>query len=175
MDLWMIFVQFLGIVAMLISFISFQCRTNKNYLLMQGIGMVLFTVHFLLLGSMGGALMNLIGAVRSRVFFHKRNRDRLWMLFLFIFITVAAIGVCVIFFKENFWLSLLIFTANTANTWSLWKGDGRIMRIVVLTVQAPLWIVYNVFAFSIAGIITEVINMASSGVALYRYRKIGFK
>lgn len=175
MDSWMIFVQALGIAAMIISFLSLQCRTNKNYLIMQCVAMALFTAHFTLLGSIAGALMNLIGAARSVVFYYKKNQNKAWSLILFEIITVLSILFCIIYLKENVWLTLLVLCANGTNTWAIWTGNGKFIRIVVLTVQAPLWIIYNAFAFSIAGIITEVFNIFSSAIALYRYRKIGFQ
>ena len=175
MDWWMIFVQFLGIVAMIIAFLSLQYRSNKNYLLMQCISMVLFSTHFVLLGSMGGAFMNLIGALRSIVFYNKSFRGKTWSFVLLESLTIISIAACIIFFKESPWLSILIFVANSTNTFSVWKGDGKIIRFATLFVQAPMWIIYNIFAFSIAGIISETFNIISSVVALFRFRKIGFE
>ena len=53
---------------------------------------------------------------------------------------------------------------------------GRSIRWGQLLAVSPLWIIYNLLlpVPSIGGILTEVINIVSVCLALYRYRKSGF-
>ena len=63
-----IFAQIIGIVAMVITCLSFQCKEKKNVLLFQLTGSAFFTINFFLLDAFSGALLNAIGIFRAIVF-----------------------------------------------------------------------------------------------------------
>ncbi len=44
--------QTVGITAMCVLIFSFQCKKNRNLILMQGLGGLLFALNYLLLGSL---------------------------------------------------------------------------------------------------------------------------
>ena len=54
--------------------------------------------------------------------------------------------------------------------------DGKKIRLCQLFIISPRWLAYDALipTPSIGGILTEIINICSVCLALYRYRKIGF-
>ena len=69
--------QLLGYVAMALCLLSYQCKKNKTYFIMQTASGIAFTLHFFLLGAWSGMLLNAVGALRGIFFslgekFHKQ-------------------------------------------------------------------------------------------------------
>lgn len=69
-----IFIQAIGIVAMIISLVAVQFKFRKHILATHIISSVLWLAHFLLLGAITGAMMNVVGVVRLYVFSRWRVR-----------------------------------------------------------------------------------------------------
>ena len=57
--------QILGIIAIILGFISYQVKTQKQLLFMQTSVAAVFGVHYLLIGAYSGMAMNAVGIVRN--------------------------------------------------------------------------------------------------------------
>ena len=68
-------IQLIGLFGLAMAMLSYQMKTQKQIVMIQIISWSFFTVHFYLLGAYTGALLNLIGAIRSVVF---ANKDKKW-------------------------------------------------------------------------------------------------
>lgn len=167
-----IIAQAFGIVGLIIIVYSFQCKKNKNFFLMQGIGSSMFFVNFIIIGAFAGAFFNLSNLVRGLLF--SKSDKKLWKLI----ITEILYTFCFVFSifitrgdLFQIFLSALPYTALIVMSVYMWKGNPKHIRYSQVIYMSPAWIVHNIFNFSLGGIICESFNMVSSVIALIRYRK----
>ena len=165
-----IVIQICGIGAMIFCIGAFLTKNRKTILLMQVVGMGLWTVHFLLSGNYAGAAMNGLAVVRALVYV---NRDKYkWANAKPVPVISAAIfigvGLFTRYLGDNLWFLPAI--AMTITSFGLFFRDEQKMRFINLF-SSPPWIVYNALAPSIPAVITESLIMVSVIVALILYRK----
>ena len=163
-----IIAQVIGIFAMATCISSFQFKKNTHFFIVQGISSTLFFVHYLLLGQNAGAFMNLLAVMRSVCLNVKFLRSRVFEVLLIIGFVVIAI------FSFESWLTILILIAQIGGTIVFWQNKAKRIRLFQLFICSPCWLLHNVFAFSIGGIITEVFNIVSTTISIIRFRKSGF-
>lgn len=170
------FAQTFGIIGLVLIVYSFQCKKNKNFFLFQGLGGLFFFVNFLMLGAYAGALFNLIGLVRALFFAGKKPK-----LYSLILINSLFLGAF-IFSLTLIWGNLLqivlsTFTFASIFTMSIFMylGNGKHIRYFQFSVVSPSWLIYNIFNFSIGGIICEIFNILSVIVSFIRFGKDGFE
>ena len=167
-----IIAQIFGILGMVVIVASFQFKENKRFFVFQGLGSLLFFLNFILIGAVAGALFNLTNFVRGILF--SKDRDKLWKLILtevlytgcFVFSLFSVSGD---YFK--IFISCLPYIALFIMSICMWRGNARHIRISQIVYMSPSWIIYNIFNFTLGGIICETINMVSSFVALMRLKK----
>lgn len=164
--------QVIGIIGMLTEALSFQCRGTRKLFLFQIASSGFFVLHLFLLGAYTGALLNLAGAVRSGILF---LGDRRWArsrtAMALVMLMMAACGAV----TWNGWLSLLPTAAMAAGTPFLWTRSGKTVRMAMLFFISPCWLIYDIFAFSIAGILTESFNLLSILISFARFGTKGFQ
>ena len=70
----------------------------------------------------------------------------------------------------------MVTAAQLAGTIAMWIRSGKMIRLAQLLVVSPCWLAYDALipTPNIGGILTEIINICSVCIALFRYRKIGF-
>ncbi len=170
-----IFTQALGIFGMLSAMISYQCKTNRNYFIFQGLCGFFFSVQFLLTSAWAGLLFNVFNMVRAIVYQNQKNR-KLWLVITMEIAVVALSLISLFAFKETWWLVLLTLIAQAAGTFSMWTKNGKTIRIFQLALVSPGWLLYDALipTPSIGGVLTEIFNMASVIISFIRFRKTGF-
>ncbi len=175
MDAWQIIAQTIGIVAMAMNILSFQCKQQKNIIFMQLFGALLFTVNFLILDAITGACLNFIAILRALVYankerFHGEKSFWAW-LFSALFISTYFLTFTV-FGKEPTAFHLIIevlpVIAMVVTTISFQAKKAATVRKLAL-IGSPLWLVYNCFCFSLGGILCEAISIVSVIIGMLRY------
>ncbi len=164
--------QVIGVMAMALIVLSFQCKNRVGFYVMQMSGNVLFAVSFVMLGNVGASLMNLMGVFRAIILLLPERRRRIWHLVLInlLFVGGAVFAGTV---GGDGWSCLVSFAAQTIGTFSLWYGSDRAVRWVQLCAISPLWIVNNtVFTAppAVGGIICETFCMISTVIYLVRMK-----
>ncbi len=160
-----------GILAMIFCISAFLLKNRKAILVVQLIGMGLWTVHFFLLHQYAGAAMNGIAAIRGLVYV-QRGRFK-WteskiIPEVFIVLFIGA-GLFTFFYggDNNFWLPVIAMTITSIG---LFFKDEQRVRLISLF-SSPPWIVYNALAGSIPAVITESLVMLATFLGLVIYRK----
>lgn len=171
-----IIAQGFGILGLIIIVCSFQAKQNKHFFILQGVGSFLFFMNFLLIGAIAGALFNLTNFVRGALF--SKNTRKAWKLV----VTEILYTGCFVFSLSmlqgdafQIFLSAVPYAALVLMSVFMWKGNGKHIRYSQVIYMSPAWIVYNVFNFTLGGLLCECFNMVSSVIALIRYRKDGFE
>ena len=167
--------QGISFVAMAMNILSYQQRTQKGVLTFQRVGSMLFAVSFFLLGAYAGALLNAVGITRALVFI---NRDRLhathpaWLCGYTLLYVASYVLVFTVFAKapttRNLIVEVLPVVGMTLTTVSFRFRDAKTIRRFGL-VNSPLWLIYNVFCFSLGAILCETISLVSIVIGTIRF------
>ena len=172
-----IFSQILGLCAMTLIVISFQCKKPIHLCIIQVCSCLLFVLHYLLLGLNGdaaafvGMAQNAVGLLfRGVLSLSERRKALLSPLVLSALCAVSAV-VAVLTYPGRL-IALLPTIANFACIGCMWTKNSNSIRLTQLAVISPFWILYNVSTLSVAGILTESFNLVSIGVYYIRmYRE----
>ena len=167
--------QIIGIFAAAMNILSFQCKAKNKIILMQLFGGALFSVNFLLLGAITGSIMNVLALIRALLFI---NKDKLHLnsKVLVDGLIVSFIAVYVLTFTvfgteptlKNFIVEALPVIGMSAATVSFNMKNGTAIRILGITLSSPSWLIYNIFVFSIGGILCEAFSIVSIAIGIVR-------
>ena len=176
MDIVILIAQIASITAMVVNILSMQCRSNRMFFLCQETSGLLFSASFFMLGAWGGALMDFFGIIRPELLRHEKIAKSRYMLLFLIFLLALCTLAVFLLSDEKWYFILMVSAAQLAGTIGMWTRNGKIIRLCQLLAVSPLWLIYDILipTPSIGGILTEIFNIGSVCLALYRYRKIGF-
>lgn len=165
---WDVFVQCVGFAAAGLGIFSFQAKKRRTILLMGAVASMLWMIQFALLpAGKAGAILNIIFAIRTFVFTY---RDKLGKIkngpFLAIFFCASlVIAECFIFTGP---LDLFPMFGGIASTIAINEEDEQKIRLFNLG-SAPCWLVYDFFAGTIGGVLTEIFSICSIIIAYVRF------
>ena len=159
--------QALGILATILTFISYQTNKKQSLLIIQTLATLSTCIGFLFLGATTGFALNIVCITRNVIFYFLDNKSKLYYPSVVV-LTVAMVIVGALSWQG--WISLLMIAALAINTVFISLGVPQLLRKSILF-TSTLCIVYNVFVFSIGGIANEGISIVSSVIGIIRYRK----
>jgi hypothetical protein len=168
-----IFVQIIGFVALAFDASSFQAKHHRSIMSAQIVAAVLYVVHFLLLGAITGAVLNTVSLIRAivfRKFVSNLSKKRPGKRAVWPFVTILAIGLAASAAAWQGWLSLLATGGWIITTTAFWQRNEQRVRQLTLA-QSPLWLAYDAFSGSLAGVLTEILISSSAAVGLWRFRR----
>lgn len=161
--------QAVGIVGMALSILSFQCRENKRFFLMQAASGAMFAVNFLLLGSFTASVLNFINIFRGWVFGFAPARLKTPLAV----VTGAGYILSTVLTFDG-WLSLLVLAAQLVGTAVMRTDNGKVIRTAQLAFVSPAWLTHNIICGSLGAILCEIFAITSTVVSLVRFKKDGF-
>lgn len=165
MSIEYILIQGIGLVGTLLYFVSYQCRDNKNLFRVQFVSYLCYTTHLLLLGAVTGGISYILNTFRS--FCLGSNNKFLKSNTMCAIICVLQLVTLDLTWAG--WLSILPVAANIAATIGGYTHNPRKIRVAGMFINSPLWIVYDIFVGSWAGILDEVVSEASMIISIIRY------
>ena len=170
-----IIAQIIGIGAMAMNCFSFQQKERKTVLAFQLVGTSLFAINFFMLGAISGAILNLLGAIRSVVFMYREKFNAnhpLWLAGFIATYILSYVAVFTVFEKEptalNLILEILPVIGMVLTTLSFRYKDAKTIRRFGF-INAPLWLTYNIYSKSIGAIICESLNIISIIIGTLRH------
>jgi hypothetical protein len=167
--------QVFGILAFIVSVISYQLKTYRQILLAQTLCVTLFVIHFLMLFRCGqqdaltGAALNGVSFVRDIILLStekKRTRKLTTILAACSSAAVIVIGIL----TWNSWISLLFIISMVFNSIALSIPDPNTVRVFIM-ISAPFACAYDILNHSIGGTVNEVVSFLSALTAFLRYRR----
>ena len=161
-----IIIQVIGYMALFCAILSFQKNKRSKILLYQIIEHILFILHFSLLHAWTAVAMNVIGALRSIIFYQKDTK--VWtqhIVWMYVFIGAFILAGLITWTN---YASLFPLIAMVIDTFALWKRSTKSIRFLML-IPRPLWFLYNFLVGSYAGMTTEVIVFASILLGILRF------
>ena len=76
MDYIKIIAQIIGVIAFMLSAISFQAKSFKMINVLKIISQILFTIQYLMLGAFTAMLMNMFSFLRGFVYIALENKNK---------------------------------------------------------------------------------------------------
>ena len=159
--------QILGIVATIITFLSYQVNTKSRLLIIQTTATLCTCLSFLFLGASTGFALNIVCIVRNVAFYFQKDKSTVHTITaIALSLTMIALGI----FSWEGPVSLLIMIALAANTLFMATGSPQLLRKSVIGTSG-LILIYNAIVFSIGGMTNEGISIISSIIGIIRFRK----
>lgn len=159
--------QIIGIIAMAILFISYQCKEAKKLLVIQCIGVVTICIHYLLIGATAGLVLNIVCLVRN-ICYANRDKKLLSEIWVPIFFSVAM-GIIGIMSWQGYY-SIFIIAGLIINTLFLSQPNTQLLRYSIL-LTSPLVFTYDAFVLSWGGMANEALTVASAAIGIIRIKK----
>ena len=156
--------QIVGYAAMATVVCSFQVKNPRGTLWVMAAATGLFSLHFGLLGAVTGSILNALNVLRNlailftdsktlsgKIAKHTLSLAYLTAPFGFYFLPGVSVGI------PDFVLGVIMTVAS----YLFWSQNAAVIRVVHFFAVSPGWMVYNLLAGSIPGVITESMNMLS--------------
>lgn len=159
--------QIIGVIAVAGTFVSYQTKTQKQLLIVNMIATALFCVHYMLLGASSGMVLNLFAIVRNIIYC---NRDKKPLSHPAVPYILGFIIMVLGATSWQGWYSLFIIVGLVINTVIMSYDDNQLIRKSIL-LTSSLILIYNLFIFSVGGMINETVAIVSSIVGILRTRK----
>ena len=167
MDAMFAIAQAIGFVAMGIAIYSFQAKHRVTMLAMQTVSNLLWMTHYLMLGSMSAVFANLIGTVRNVIYgFRGKYKFADSKIVPTISIIVFLI-TGVMTYTTPF--DILPTFAMVCASIAFFIKDEKMIRYISVFIALP-WLVFGIYAGSIASIVSDGSTLLSIIIAILRYR-----
>lgn len=161
--------QSFGLIGLFFNVFSFQHTKNKTFFKYQILSALMFFVNYLLIGATMGALTNIVTILRGKLF---ENGDcKPWKLIVIetLYTICFLISICTVKGSTiQLILTVLTLISPLIKSFFLWKGNAKHIRISELFCTTPIWIVYNIFNFTLGGIISELLTVISIIISFLR-------
>lgn len=159
--------QIIGILATLITALSYQMNTKKSLLLTQSLATACTCISYLFLGASSGFALNIVCLVRNGCFYYLKEGKTP------IYISTAILATAMVVLGALSWqgpISLLMIIALAVNTVFLSLGKPQILRYSILLTSSMI-LIYNIYVFTIGGMLNESIAIFSSLIGIIRFRR----
>jgi hypothetical protein len=159
--------QALGLIVVIISFISYQAKTQRGIVLINLVATAVNAAHYLLLGSLPGAILNFVCIVRNLIYYNKEKR--LFSSRAIPYVLAAAIAALAALSWEGP-VTLLLAAALMINTVFLSLDNAQTFRKSIILTSSMIFL-YNIILGSVGGCINEAIAVISAIIGIIRFSK----
>lgn len=165
--------QLVGIGATILLFCTYQFNDRKKIMILQFFNVVCWAIHYALLGAVPAILINIVCILRSGVYAWC-DRNKKWPWVVPAAICALEVGLTILAWQDA--VDILAMAGASLQSTALWIKEPKKMRRCMIT-ASPLWMVYDAFRGSYAGILTETLVIISLLTAMIRFdfRKKGEK
>ena len=162
--------QIFGIVAPIITFVSYQVNSKKKLLILQTAATLSTCLSYMFLGASSGFALNIVCIIRNVAFFFQNSKSKMNMISAII---LAAVMGGLGFLSWEGPISLLVIIALAANTIFMSFGDAQLLRKSVICTSSMI-LIYNIFIENptIGGIINESVAIVASIIGIITFIKM---
>ncbi len=154
--------------------LTYQAKNRKRILAFNFGALIATGISYLFLSAYSGLAMVFVAVIRNIIFIidekkngkSKKNGIKDYIILAVLF----AIAIISAKLTYNGILSMMSVAATMLYTYSVWQKNTKVYKALGLPVGI-LWIIYNIYIFSIFGIILEVILAISSIIGYVRENK----
>lgn len=162
------------IINYLFLVITYQSKSRKNILIYNFGALIATGISYICLSAYSGLAMVVVAIIRNVIFIidEKKNgksnkngtKDYIILAILYTISIISAI------FTYDGILSMMSVIATMLYTYSVWQKNTKIYKALGIPIGI-MWIIYNIYIFSIFGIILEVVLVISSIIGYIRENK----
>lgn len=167
-DLSYIIGQLLGLIAVVMGFLSFQCKKPAGIIGFQLAAALIFAVHYTMIAAPTAIALNLLAAANCIFCYFRDKRGSKSLIGSYV---LMALVVVISLLTWEGWYSITIMVGLVFNTMSLALDHPQKIRRMML-VKAPLCFIYNLMVGSLGGMLYESAILSSAVLGLIRYRHI---
>lgn len=163
----MILANIIGIAAVALCVLSYQCKTRRGIILVNVSSRIFYVLQYILLGAFEGAVLDFAALAVSVLAQHKDSgffKKHLKFTVLAANLFVIAMGLTC--YQNVF--SLLPIVGVLFETGAFWLNKEHQIRIVSF-LSVPFWLAYNLIFAAYGSAIGNVMTLISIGTAIVRY------
>ena len=166
MNIYFIFIQIIGFVAWILLGLSYYRKDTDHILVFQVISTILFCLHYFLLGAYSGLLICVYEVIRDYSYY-KTDKDN------YIFLGSALVYGVSAYLTFSSLLDLFPYFASLIDGFFLTKK--RVIVVFGAIITYTLWLIYDLYALSYSGAITDgIIIVSNIYILLFRKEKKDF-
>ena len=165
-DISYIIGQLLGLVAVVMGFLSFQRKTPVGIIAFQLMAALIFAVHYTMIAAPTAIALNLLAAANCIFCYFRDKRGSKSMIGSYVMV-VLVIVISLLTWEG--WYSMTIMLGLVINTVSFALDHPQKTRRMML-IKTPLCFVYNLMVGSLGGMLYESVTLISAVIGLLRYR-----
>lgn len=160
--------QVISVIAVIVSFITYQMKTSRGILVTLSIATGISCIAYGMLGGTTALGLNLVSIIRNVCFY---NKDKKFLSSKAVPVILAAIMAVMSIFLWEGYHCIFFVVGLTLNTLAMgYFGPQNLRKSILLT--STLIMIYNLFIPSIGGTINELVAISSAVIGLIRYRKV---
>lgn len=159
--------QLFALVTMISNLVAMQKRKKVQILKFNTLAAFSAIFHYAFLGAWSGMVIKIVATARDSIAVYEASKNKTSKIIPIIFITFYLVSGIISF---ESWASLLPMTSAFIYTIAIYTVDASKIRKYAL-VGAILWLIYDIYVFSIVGIVSETIFILNDLSAIYRFRK----
>ena len=158
----------LGFISVALFFYSYQRTQKSKIMVIQTVATALGCIQYLLICASSGFALNVVCIIRNFAFYYREKNNKTDLVTHLALAVAMAVVSC---FSWEGIHSLLITLGLVVNTVCMGICNAKDFRKTIL-ISSTLILVYNIFAFSYSGILSESISLISVVIGIIRYRNI---
>ena len=141
-------------------------KTQRQMLFVLTATSTVFCIHYFMIDAITGMAMNAVNIIRNIAYDYRARKGNKSMTIPIIFAVIQAVmGIL----TWEAWYSVFIFIGVVANTVCMSFSNAQKLRASIL-VTSPFVLTYDIFAFSIGGMIFESMSLISAAIGILRYK-----
>ena len=158
-----IIAQIIGLIAFIISLCAYHKKNKKSILDNMIISNFLNVIHYILLNAPSGYITKGLAIARD-IFVLKKGKHKklsnVGFLYIYVFIYLGFM-----YLTYDGIISIFPFAASIYYLIGIWNADELHVKKVAMYSFIP-WLVYNICVLSISGIISNIISIVSTLIAI---------
>lgn len=155
--------QLIGLIAFIFSTLAYHRKTKNKILTNMIISNILNTIHYLLLDAPSGCITKIIAIMRDLLIIEKKKYKILNSKIIFYLLLLIYLNIGILTYKSIY--SILPLLAASIYIIFIWNGDKLKIRKAACFCTF-LWLIYNICVFSISGIISNIVLIISTLIAI---------
>ena len=159
------------IISYILLAFTYQTKNRKNILIFNFGSLIMTGLSYIFLSAYSGLAMVGVAIIRNIIFIidekknGKSNKNSTKDYVILAILYMISIAFAIITY--NGILSMMSVAATMLYTFSVWQKNTKVYKLLGMPIEA-IWIIYNVYIFSIFGIILESVLAVSTVVGYIR-------
>ncbi len=159
------------IISYILLAFTYQTKNRTNILIFNFGSLIMTGLSYIFLSAYSGLAMVGVAIIRNIIFIidekknGKSNKNSAKDYVILAILYIISIAFAIITY--NGILSMMSVAATMLYTFSVWQKNTKVYKLLGMPIEA-IWIIYNVYIFSIFGIILESVLAVSTIVGYLR-------